>query len=137
MPWAQFDDHFHDSEGALLAGPEACGLHLWATCWSAAHLTDGRLTEPIARRLTESCEHGEEMVKRLVRANLWRIADDNDGWQLVDFLKANRSRGTVEADRAKKAAAGRRGGQVKAQRDRQARETASRPETAPTGDIAF
>ncbi|HWF33690.1 MAG TPA: hypothetical protein VG188_14160 [Solirubrobacteraceae bacterium] len=62
MPWAQFDDHFHDSDAALVAGPEACGLHLWATCWSAAHLTDGLLPERTAKRLIDSCEHGEEMV---------------------------------------------------------------------------
>ena len=81
MPWAQFDDHFHDSVAALEAGPEACGLHLWATCWSGAHLTDGRLPEPIARRFIDLCEHGDELVARLVSAGLWAKAED--GWLSV------------------------------------------------------
>lgn len=119
MPWAQFDDHFHDSEAATVAGPEACGLHLWATCWSAAHLTDGRLPEQTAKRLIDSCEHGEEMVERLKNANLW--ASEDKDWRLLDFFPSNRSRAQVEADRAKKAESGRKGGRVKAKRDRQAR----------------
>jgi hypothetical protein len=119
MPWAQFDDHFHDSEPAAIAGPEACGLHLWATCWSAAHLTDGRLPERTAKRLIGSCERGEAMVERLKGANLW--ASDDTGWRLLDFFPSNRSRAQVEADRAKKAESGRKGGRVKAERDREAR----------------
>jgi hypothetical protein len=71
MLWAQFDDHFHDSEAVLIAGPEACGLHLWATCWSAAHLTDGELPGPIAERLIDSYKDGDEMVAQLVAAKLW------------------------------------------------------------------
>jgi hypothetical protein len=134
MPWAQFDDHFHDSEAALIAGPEACGLHLWATCWSAAHLTDGRLPEHTGKRLVGSCEHGEEMVERLKKADLW--ASDDQGWRLLDFFPSNRSRAQVEADRVKKAESGRKGGRVKAERDREAR-SSQQPTAALNADERF
>jgi hypothetical protein len=129
MPWAQFDDHFHDSEGALAAGVEACGLHLWASCWSAAHLTDGRVPAAIVQRFLASCNDGDgaELVARLIGARLWERTEDD--YALADFLttNGNRTRATVDADRARKAKAGRKGGRTKAQRDRQARADASEP----------
>jgi hypothetical protein len=130
VPWAQFDDHFHDSEGALVAGVEACGLHLWATCWSAAHLTDGRLPETILRRFLASCRdaEGSELVAALIEAGLWE-PDNDGGYRLLDFLGSNRSREQVESDRERKARAGRKGGKVNASRHRKVKpdptETAS------------
>jgi hypothetical protein len=137
MPWAQFDDHFHDSEGALAAGVEACGLHLQASCWSAAHLTDGRVSAAIVARLIASCRdgNGDELVSRLIAADLWQR--DETGYVLIDFLttNGNRTRATVEADRARKAKAGSKGGRVKAARDRKAR--ATEPEPPPSRDDDF
>jgi general stress protein YciG len=143
LPWAQFDDHFHDSEGALVAGVEACGLHLCATCWSAAHLTDGHLPSAIVKRLLACCqdEHGAELVARLMEAGLWE-PDDNGGYWLRDFLGSNRSRAQVESDRERKKEAGRKGGQVTARRYGQRpkpkpeAETEARSETAdPLDDL--
>ncbi len=128
MPWTQFDDHFADSEGALVAGVEACGLHLWATCWCAAHLRDGHVPAVMVKRWLAAChdEHGAELVARLIEAELWERTEDS-GYRLLDFLKQNRSRAQVEADRDRKQAAGKKGGRVNAERNRNAR---SRPQTS-------
>jgi len=119
MPWAQFDDHFHDSEGALRAGPEACGLHLLATTWCCAHLTDGQLPELVARMFIDRCQHGDELVASLVEAGLWERT--NDGWRLPQFLDDNRSKAKVKEDRDQKAKSGAKGGRNKAKADRDAR----------------
>ena len=124
MPWAQFDDHFPDSEAALLAGPEACGLHLFATTWCCAHLTDGLIPEIVARQFIDKCEDGTGLVARLIDAGLWEKVDDDDGgWRLPYFLDDNRSKATVENDRAKKRKNASKGGNAKALKDRQARST--------------
>jgi hypothetical protein len=117
VPWAQIDDHFTDSEGALAAGVEACGLHLLATCWCAAQLSDGKLPALAARRLISGCldNDGDELVARLTGAGLWERQDD-DGYLLTDFLTTNknRTREQVKAGKVDKAAAGRKGGLAKA-----------------------
>ena len=112
MPWAQFDDHFHDSEAALRAGPEACGLHLLATTWCSAHLSDGALPEVAARPLIDRCSNGDDLVARLLEVNLWATADD--GFAIVGFLDANRSKAEVDRDRAIRKAAGAAGGRARA-----------------------
>lgn len=121
MPWAQFDDHFPDSEPALTAGVEACGLHFLATCWSAAHLTDGVVPSIIVKRLMSGCldNQGAELVARLIAAELWE--QRGGSYYLTDFLGSNRTRSKVLEDRERKAKAGRKGGRAKAAKDRQAR----------------
>ncbi|HEY5286203.1 MAG TPA: hypothetical protein VIJ50_03760 [Solirubrobacteraceae bacterium] len=137
MPWAQFDDHFPDSVGALKAGVEACGLHCLASCWCAANLTDGMLPSVVATWLVGLCKdsNGDDLVARLIDAELWEREDGGD-YVLTDFLtrNKNRTREMVEADRARKAKAGRRGGRVKAQRDRQARAAAPEAPDPPEPD---
>lgn len=133
MPWCQFDDHLPDSEGALLAGIEALGLHLVTTCWAAAHLTDGLVPAIVVKRLLAGCrdEHGPELVARLIEAGLWQRNGDGDV-QLLDFLESNRSRAQVEADRERKREAGRRGGEANARR--YSRATPGQAEEAEDGD---
>lgn len=121
MPWAQFDDHYPDSEPALNAGVEASGLHLLATCWSAAQLTDGEVPSIVVKRLMSGCldNQGAELVARLMAAGLWERRET--GYLLTDFLTSNRSRADVEASRVDKRKAGRKGGLAKA-RNRKAPE---------------
>jgi hypothetical protein len=121
VPWAQFDDHFPQSEKALKAGVEALGLHLCATCWSTAHLKDGNAPESVVEWLLTGCEGGEELIRRLEDSGLWERQEG--GWRLTDFYENhNRSREEVEADRKAKQERGRRGGQANAKRHRKASE---------------
>ena len=130
MPWAQLDDHFPDSEGALNAGVEACGLHMLATCWCAAQLSDGVLPAIVAKRLVSGCldNGGAELVARLLEAGLWECRGDGS-YLLTDFLTTNRNRtrAQVKAGKVDKAAAGRKGGYAKAASRQRAAETV-RPE---------
>ena len=100
MPWAAFDDHFHDSEQALRAGPEACGLHLLATTWCCAHLTDGHIPGIVAEPFIDRCANGKGLVARLIEAGLWE--ETKDGYRLPLFLEDNRSAEEVASDKAER-----------------------------------
>jgi len=117
MPYAQIDDHFHDSEAALRAGPEPLGLYLLSVTWCSAHLTDGHLPEIVGRGFIDRCADGDALVARLVEAGLWETADDGfeDGWRLPHFFDGGqRTREQVEADKAKKRESASKGGKAKA-----------------------
>jgi hypothetical protein len=100
MPWAQFSDEFGDSIEALRAGVEPLGLHLLATVWCSSHLSDGELPALVAEHLIGRCKDGEALVAALVNAGLWDRTDD--GYRLPFYLRDNRSREQVEADREKR-----------------------------------
>lgn len=120
MPWAQFDDHSPDSLAWLKAGGEPLGLHVLATCWCAAHLSDGTIPATIVEHYRSRFADLDEMVRRLEAAGLWEPVED--GWRLPGFLDDNRSRDQVAADRKRRQERARRGGRAKAQKDRQASE---------------
>ncbi|MDQ3678644.1 MAG: hypothetical protein M3401_17905 [Actinomycetota bacterium] len=116
MPWAQFDDHSPDTVAWLKAGGEALGLHALATCWCAAHLSDGALPDEAASLYLARFAEPEEMVRRLEAAGLWERVEG--GWRLPGFLRDNRSRERVEADRKRREERARKGGRAKAAKDR-------------------
>ncbi len=118
MPWAQFDDHSPDTLAWLQAGGEALGLHLLATCWCAAHLSDGVLPEQVATLYFQRFIEPVEMVRRLEAAGLWERVE-GVGWSLPGFLRDNRSSKQVEDDRKRNTARARKGGLAKAAKDLQ------------------
>jgi hypothetical protein len=121
-PWCQFDDHFPDTLGAINAGGEALGAHLMATCWCAAHLSDGEIPDAVAQ-LYLARFATPDILRRLEAAGLWERTDG--GWRLTDFFPANRSRKQVEADRKRAS----KGGRAKAAKDRAAREASTNAST--------
>ena len=110
MTWAKIDDRLHGHPKARRAGLEAMGM--WAMCLSfcAAYNTDGQIgradVEAIGGRRAAA------LAAKLVEAGLWTPTDD--GWTFHDFLAYNPSAAQVEAERKRKAEAGRRGGLAKA-----------------------
>ena len=109
------DDHFPDSIEALRAGGEACGLYLLALCWCAAHLSDGAFPHEVAALFMARFQDGESQAAKLVTAGLFERVED--GYRLPLFLRDNRSRAEVEADRATKRKRASAGGKAKAAKD--------------------
>lgn len=107
MTWVKLSDTFAEDPRLEDAGADALALHVAALCYCARQLTDGRVPTKAARRLW-SVDDPAATIARLVDVGLWRELDD--GYELVDYLVDQRSREHVEEVRAKRAAAGARGG---------------------------
>ena len=96
MPWIQFDDHFPNTIEVLRVlevDAKPLGVHLLASCWTGAHLTDGSVPDEVVR----SFKADPDDIDRLCDAGLWQKVEG--GYLLVQHLAANRCRAQVEADR--------------------------------------
>lgn len=107
MAWAKIDDKLHGHPKSEQAGLEAIGLWTLALSYCAAYLTDGLVTRDRVLRLAG--ERGLALADRLVAAGLWEAIPEG-GWQFHDWANYQPTKASVEADRAKKAQAGRAGG---------------------------
>jgi hypothetical protein len=107
MTWFRVDDKFHGHVKPLRAGLAAVGAWTLAGSWCGDHLTDGFVPVVIARRIA-----GAAVWERLVDADM--VEEVEGGYRLHDFCQWNPTRAEVEAERARKAAAGRAGGLAKA-----------------------
>lgn len=107
MTWGKVDDKLHSHPKAEDAGLEAMGLWVMALSYSVAYLTDGLITRARVSRLAG--ERGEYLAGLLVDAGLWEVRQDG-GWQFHDWADYQPTRAAVEAEKAKKALAGRAGG---------------------------
>lgn len=111
MPWGWIDDGFYDHDKVLempvALRNEACGLYWRAISYCNAKLTDGVVSESVVVLL----DGRPDAVDALLAARLWHRRRGG-GYIVHDFLEGyNKSRAEVLAIRAKKAAAGRLGGQ--------------------------
>lgn len=119
MTWFKVDDKFHSNSKTrkvLAETPSALALWTVAGSWSSDNLTDGFVPD---HQLPWLIPNGaEEMARQLVAARFWKRvrggylfhewASDGDG------TKRNPTREEVEAERRRKAAAGRKGGLARA-----------------------
>jgi hypothetical protein len=109
MTWFKIDDSFYDHPKVFDA-PD-CAVALWtrAGTWSARNLTDGFVPAGLPARL---CDDPDTAIKELVRRGLWKRT--NGGFRFHDWNEYQPAAEAVKELRAKRAAAGRKGGQVKA-----------------------
>ncbi|GAA5102708.1 hypothetical protein [Nocardia iowensis] len=128
MPWFQVDDQLGFHPKAVAAGNAAMGLWVRAGSWSMQQLTEGFVPAAIVRGLGSAAQ-----AKKLVEVGLWSIADG--GYQFHDWTERQMSKAEIEDRRRKRAAAGRKGGQVSGQ-SRQLRTQASASAVARTTDPA-
>jgi len=113
MSWFRLDDNGYDHDKVLAAGDRAYGVWCRAGQFSSNKMTDGFVSKSAARRLC-----GDVRVwKRLVDVGLLDHADG--GYQIHDFLVYNPSRKAVEDKSNARREAGRKGGEAKAQKDRE------------------
>jgi hypothetical protein len=111
MTWAKVDDSLYTHRKRRAAGFEALGLWVVAMSYCAHHLSDGRIT---AEDVLDLCKGdrrtASRLATRLVEAGLWEPVGD-DGYQFHDWNQYQPTRAHVLAERARKAEAGRKGGQ--------------------------
>ncbi len=117
MTWFKVDDSFYDHP-KIFDAPD-CALALWirAGCWSARSLKDGFVPANLPARL---CDDPDNAVRALVDRGLWKKV--RGGYQFHDWHEYQPSAADVKELRAKRAEAGKRGGQAKA-----AKQAATKP----------
>jgi hypothetical protein len=104
-PYAGLPDEFHDDPRILEAGLAAAGLYACCTTYCGRHLTDGFVPRKAVARMLEDGDAAP--LDALLRVKLLRL--DGNRYEVVDYLKVNRTREQVEEAKAKaKAAADKR-----------------------------
>lgn len=119
MTWFKVDDKFHShnkTRKVLAEAPSALALWAVAGSWSSDNLTDGFVPD---HQLPWLVPNGaEEMARQLVAARFWKRVRGGylfHEWSADgDGSKRNPTRVEVEAERQKKAEAGRKGGLARA-----------------------
>lgn len=99
MSWVKLDDGFTRNPKARAAGKDGRALYIAALCWSASHLTDGRVPRAVLKLLYSDAEVTKPQHEKLVELGLWE--ETEDGWQIHDYLVYNRSRREIEKERAR------------------------------------
>lgn len=108
MTFVPLDDGFFDHPKARAAGKDGRALYLAGLCHCGANLTDGRIDRAVLPLIAAKAEvRAAATARRLIDAGLW--IEDGDGWQVAGYLDRNKTRAQVEAEKARKAAAGRKG----------------------------
>lgn len=108
--WARFDDRFHENRKIKRLWrrcPAALGLHVMAITYCAGHLTDGMVDEDFVEEKMPVKRARDKAVATLVEVGLW--LPEVDGWQIKDFAEFNETRADIEARRAAKSEAGKKG----------------------------
>lgn len=125
MTWFKVDDSFYDHPKVFDA-PD-CAVALWtrAGAWAARNLTDGFVPSGMPARL---CDDPDTAIKELVRRGLWTRA--SGGFKFHDWSDFQPSAKAVAELRAKRAEAGKRGGQAKAAKQISGKALASASEVA-------
>lgn len=132
MVWFKVDDKLHSHPKTPNASLAAIGLWTLAGSWCGDHTTDGRIPSNVVASLARGAF---ELADELVAAGFWvRVRDGYRFHQWLadgDGTKRNPSKKEVEAERKKKAEAGRKGGLAsgRARSKRQARASPIVPES--------
>ncbi len=127
MTWGKVDDKLHSHPKPELAKLEAMGLWVIALSHCCDSLTDGHVTRERVGKIADSARLGERLAAVLCRVRLWHLSDEpcqnadcdkyrrpGTGYRFHDWENYQPTRGSVEAERIRKQAAGKRGGEAKA-----------------------
>lgn len=125
--YIRVSDHLPEHPKISAVGGEAGWLFVAGLCYCSRNLTDGFIPATVVARLTD-LRRPNVLVGRLVEVGLWHGPDHActtcppavGGFVVHDYLAYQRSAAQVADIKAKRAAAGRRGGQAKAQSERRA-----------------
>jgi hypothetical protein len=116
--YVKVHDGLPDHPKIIEAGGEAGWLYICGLAYASRQLTDGVIPKRLVRRLTDG-SNPEANASALVRVGLWHNGEHNcpkcpqaspDSYVVHDYLDHQRSASEVADLRAKRAAAGQRGG---------------------------
>jgi hypothetical protein len=113
MTYLIVDDGFDVHPKVEALTDRAYRLHTSGLFHCAKNLTDGSLTEPTVRGLCARIKATTKHLNELVSGDLWLPWNDG-GYTIKNYLDWNPSKAQVEERRAKRAAAGAKGGRNKA-----------------------
>jgi len=119
------DDGFDSWPEVVRAGTAAVGLYTRCGAWLARNIANGRLQDAVVPREVADGYGTAEWRQRLVDAGLW--AAEGEGFRDLHHFTLNPTAEKVRQNRAKKAAAGRKGGLAKA-----AKQTPGKPLASAT-----
>lgn len=109
MPWVKLDDSLHGHPKAAKAGLEALGLHMLAMSHCGQYSPHGHVAQEFVRE--KAGNKGTKLAARLVESGLWET--NGTGWLIHDWSEYNPTLAQIEADRAKRSAAGKAGAKAR------------------------
>jgi DnaD/phage-associated family protein len=124
MAWARIDDKFLDNPKVRKAGKEATYLYLSGLVYSSNQITEGYISDEVLGLVAFKGFIRNELTHadKLVECGLWDRIDG--GYLIHDYLEYNPTKEQIEESRAKKIAAGSKGGRATAVAHAQAHATA-------------
>ncbi|WP_159045329.1 hypothetical protein [Streptomyces sp. WM6373] len=134
-------DGLPDHPKIVKAGGEAAWLYVCGMAYASRQLTDGVIPKPLALRLTDGSKP-EASASALLRVGLWHEAGHDcprcppvepDTYVIHDYIVHQRSASEVEDLRAKRSAAGQKGGKRSGQSRRAASEREANGEALASG----
>lgn len=114
MAWARIDDKFLDNQKVRMAGKEPTYLYISGLIYSSSQITEGFISDDVLGLVAYKgfIKNEKSHAKKLVECGLWDRVEG--GYQIHDYLEYNPTKAEIEQARAKKAAAGRKGGMTTA-----------------------
>ena len=106
MVWFKVDDRLPLNMKMISVSIGAVGLWVEAGALASASQTDGQVLKRLLHALHPDAT--EELADELVKAGLWE--DCGDYWQIHDFLDYNPPKSEIEAKKARRSKAGKKGG---------------------------
>lgn len=97
MAWVKVDDQFFFKPRARQAGKDGRALFWAGLCYCAANRTDGQIVHGALPFVAAMAEVEQDIAHLLVDVGLW--AKDNEGYEVIDYLKFNPSRAQLDAER--------------------------------------
>jgi len=140
--YVKVHDGLPDHPKIIEAGGEAGWLYICGLAYASRQLTDGVISKRLVRRLTDG-SNPEANASALVRVGLWHDGEHDcpkcpqagpDSYVIHDYLDHQRSASEVADLRAKRAAAGQRGGKRSGE-SRRAASTAEANGEASASDL--
>ncbi|WP_406227432.1 hypothetical protein [Streptomyces anthocyanicus] len=139
--YVKVHDGLPDHPKIIEAGGEAGWLYICGLAYASRQLTDGVLPKRLVRRLTDGSNPGAS-ASALVRVGLWHDGEHDcpkcpqagpDSYVIHDYLDHQRSASEVADLRAKRAAAGQRGGKRSGESRRAASTAEANGEASASG----
>lgn len=98
--YVPLDVDFASDSKFLAAGPVAGYLYISSLALAKRTLSDGNIDREQLAVIGVGIPKVEQQAQRLVEVGLWTAT--KDGWRITSWLKRNKSRAQVEADRERK-----------------------------------